>query len=98
MDGERHTHPLSDCACGEANSVDHSVICKLGGYTLMRHNSVRDSEVQIIKEVCRDVQTEPTLLPISKMTMKEKSTLLTMQGWIPQQENCGIAARKLSLT
>ena len=32
------------CACGETNSVDYSLICKLGGYTSMRHNSVRDSE------------------------------------------------------
>jgi len=31
------------CACGETNSVDHSFICKLGGYTSMRHNSVTDS-------------------------------------------------------
>ena len=29
------------CACGKTNSVDHSLICKLGGYTSMRHNSVR---------------------------------------------------------
>ena len=32
----------------------------------MRHNSVRDSEAQIMREVCRDVQTEPTLLPINE--------------------------------
>jgi len=36
------------CACGETNSVDYSVICKLDGYSSMRHNSVRDSEAQII--------------------------------------------------
>ena len=58
-----HTH----CACGETKSVDHSLICKLCGNTSMMHNSVRDSEAQIImKEVCRDVQTEPTLLPINE--------------------------------
>jgi len=47
--------------------VDHSLICKLGGYaSTMKHNSVRDSEAQIIREVCRDVQAEPTLLnPLS---------------------------------
>jgi len=33
-----------------------------------------------------------------KMTMKEKSTLLTMQGWISLREDCGKAVRKLSLT
>jgi len=60
------------CACGEINSVDHSLICKLGGYTLMRHNSVRDSEAQIMREVCRDVQTESTLLPINENDYERK--------------------------
>jgi len=31
-----------------------------------------------------------------RMTMKEESTLLTMQGWISLREDCGIAVRKLS--
>ena len=86
------------CACGETNSVDHSLICKLGGYISMRHNSVRDSEAQIMREVCRDVQIEPTLLPSLKMAIKEKPTLLTIQGWISLREDCGIAVRKLPLT
>jgi len=30
--------------CGETNSIDHSLIYKLGGYTSMRRSSVRDSE------------------------------------------------------
>ena len=59
------------CACGETNSVDHSLICKLGGCTSMRHNSVRDFEAQIMREVCRDVQTEPTL-PINENHYQRK--------------------------
>jgi len=54
------------CACGETNFVDHSLICELDGYISMRQNSVRDSEAQIMREVCRDVQTEPTLLSINE--------------------------------
>jgi len=46
----------------ERQTLGHNLICKLGGYTSVRHNSVRDSEAQIMREVCRDVQTEPTLL------------------------------------
>jgi len=38
----------------------------------MRHNSVRDSEAQIMKEVCRDVQTEPTLLQINENDYQRK--------------------------
>ena len=51
-----------------------------------------------MREVCRDVQTEPTLFPINENDFERKSTLLTMQGWISLQEDCGIALRNCSLT
>jgi len=38
----------------------------------MRHNSVRDSEAQKMREVCRDVETEPTLLPINENDYQRK--------------------------
>ena len=53
------------CACGKENSVDHALVCMLGGYTMMRHNEVRNIEAEMLREVCRDVQVEPTLLPLS---------------------------------
>jgi len=59
-------------ACSEANSVDHSLICKMGSYTSMRHNSVTESQAQIVKEVCRDVQIRTTLLPITKNDYERK--------------------------
>jgi len=40
MKGERHIHPL---CLWKDKLMDHSLICKLGGYTSMRQNSVRDS-------------------------------------------------------
>jgi len=48
------------------------LICKLGSYTSMRHNSVKDSETQIMREICRDVQTEPTFLPINENDYQRK--------------------------
>jgi len=60
------------CACAEANSVDHSLICKLGSYTSMRHDSVTDPEAQILREVCRDVHIEPILLPINQNEFEKK--------------------------
>jgi len=39
----------------------------------MRHDSVRDSEAQIIREVCRDVQTELMLLPINENNYERKA-------------------------
>ena len=50
------------CACGDANSIDHVMICKRGGYVSMRHNALRDTEANIMEKVCIDVQTEPALL------------------------------------
>ncbi len=52
------------CGCGQKNSVDHTLICKKGGYVAMRHNDLRDLNISMQKEVCRDVISEPSLLPI----------------------------------
>ena len=38
----------------------------------MRHNSVRDPEAQIMREVCRDFQTKPTLPPINENDYERK--------------------------
>ena len=52
------------CGCGIKNSIDHTLICKKGGYVAMRHNNLRDLNVTLQKEVCRDVVSEPRLLPL----------------------------------
>ena len=53
------------CGCGKLNSVDHTLTCAKGGYTAMRHNALRDLNAELQGEVCRDVVTEPRLLPIN---------------------------------
>ena len=53
----------SYCACGKKNDGDHVQVCKLGGYVTFRHNALRDTEADFLKEICRDVRTEPSLLP-----------------------------------
>ena len=55
----------SHCSCSKLNNTDHALVCKLGGYTIMRHNEVRDAEAELLREVCRDVQVEPALIPLS---------------------------------
>ena len=52
------------CACGKRNSLDHILICKKGGYVSMRHNALRDTEAELMRDVCRDVRIEPELIPI----------------------------------
>ena len=54
------------CACGKENDIDHSLVCKHGGFVIMRHNAVRDVEASLMREVCKDVQVEPMLLPTNE--------------------------------
>ena len=56
---------LSTCACGEAFTVDHSLICKLGGFFTQRHNELRDLETEFLSMVCSDIEIEPVLQDIS---------------------------------
>ena len=51
------------CACGTRNSIDHILTCKKGGYVSMRHNAIRDAEAKLMREVCKDVNIEPNLIP-----------------------------------
>ena len=61
----RYDWPVDDipstCACGEVFKVDHSMICKLGGFVIQRHNELRDLEAELLSMVCSDVDTEPVL-------------------------------------
>ena len=54
------------CGCGKLNSVNHSLDCKLGGYTHIRHNKIRDTEARIMQEVAFDVKSEPGLQTLSR--------------------------------
>ena len=51
------------CICGESNTINHALTCKKGGYVSLRHNSLRDRTAELMKICCRDVITEPVLLP-----------------------------------
>ena len=54
----------SFCVCGEKNDVNHMLICKRGGYTSYRHDAIKEVEAEFLREVCKDVSTEPHLLPV----------------------------------
>ena len=53
------------CVCGADYSIEHCLSCKNGGFVIMRHNSVRDTACEILSEVCKDVNCEPALLPVT---------------------------------
>ncbi|XP_066931552.1 uncharacterized protein [Clytia hemisphaerica] len=54
----------SNCPCGQKFDLDHALICKKGGFVIIRHNNIRDFEAGLLSEVHRDVEIEPPLQPI----------------------------------
>ena len=78
------------CGCGKQNSIDHTLICAKGGYVIMRHNDLRDTEAKLLEEVCKDVRTEPRLLPteaeVKGNSSENARSDITARGvWSPQE-------------
>ena len=63
----------SVCACGHTYSLDHSQICKLGGFIHMRHDNVKRLFAYQAKQCFRDVELEPALQPLSGETFEYKT-------------------------
>ena len=76
----------SYCACGVKNSVNHTLICKKGGYVSMRHNNIRDLNAELQREVCRDVAIEPALIPLDN----EQITGTDADRAAPDVSSCGL--------
>ena len=54
------------CVCGNDNLINHSLICKRGGYVSLRHNSLRDVLAELLETAgCKDVTIEPLLIPVN---------------------------------
>ena len=64
----------SHCLCGVENDIDHALNCKKGPYVIKRHNRIRDTMAEIMKEVCIDVKTEPSLLPLANPSIVNGNT------------------------
>ena len=64
----RYNIPLeglpSTCACGDTFNVPHALSCKKGGFVAMRHDNIRDILTSFLCKVCKDVQSEPHLIPL----------------------------------
>ena len=54
----------SDCPYVQKFTPDHALNCMRGGVVTMRHNTIRDFEAGLLKQVCNDVETEPPLQPL----------------------------------
>ena len=74
--------------CGSKNDTDHALSCKTGGYVSFRHDALRDTEADLLKEVCRDVRVEPILQPT-------RGDLLSSRANTADQARLDIAATGL---
>ena len=61
----RYGWPLSrtprNCTCGNNLNIENPLTCKTDGFITLRHNRLRNITASLLKEVCHDVQIEPTL-------------------------------------
>ena len=56
---------LSHCVCASVFSIDHAMTCSHEGLIIIRHNDIRDITANWLSEVCRNVESEPPLLPLT---------------------------------
>ena len=54
----------SKCRCGVDFDVDHVLTCRQGGFHTIRHNELRDTLANLLREVCQEVSPEPRLKPL----------------------------------
>ena len=58
------------CACGSEFTCDHATICKKGRFISIRHDDLRDITYELLSEVCKGVENEPMLQPLTGETLK----------------------------
>ena len=62
------------CNCGKAFTVNHAMVCHMGGFPTIRHNEIRDLTASLLTEVCPNVVIEPHLQPLSGESFRLAST------------------------
>ena len=65
------------CACGAVYSLDHSQICKLGGFIHLRHNEAERLWAHTCSKIFNDVEAEPGLEPMEGEKLRYKSAITT---------------------
>ena len=48
--------------------------CNKGGFVSIRHNDLIDLTVRLVSEVCKDIEIEPKLLPLSGQKINGRTT------------------------
>ena len=79
--GWEPTNLPSHCACGEPFDSCHALTCNKGGFTIARHNEIRDLMASLLREVCTDVEVEPRLQPLSGEVLESRVEVVLDAGW-----------------
>ena len=53
------------CRCGKDFEINHVLTCKVEGFHTIRHNQLRDTTADLLREFCNDVSVEPRLQPLT---------------------------------
>ena len=63
----------SKCPFGSKFDVCHALSCGRGGFVIMRHDEIRDITASMLNEICKDVEIEPRLQPITGEQMRYRT-------------------------
>jgi hypothetical protein len=63
----------SKCPCGQQFGLTHALNCKTGGFVHIRHDSLRDLNAKLLGKVHKDVEKEPSLIPINNSHSTDNS-------------------------
>ncbi len=67
--GSKLNNTPQTCNCGAQFTVNHAMICHMGGFPTIRHNEIRDIAASLLTEVCNNVAIESALQPLSGENM-----------------------------
>ena len=63
----------SSCPCGQRFNVRHALTCKKGGFIHERHDNIKNTLTVLLSKVCKDVEEEPHLIPVTNKVMYNRT-------------------------